>query len=85
MNPKRLFWAGWWTFGALDGDGGLKGKRFAKWERPDEDGNIGNLMPGKPKPDVEQMEKDGWVFSQRFDDLEFTEEAEPSVVVEFTE
>ena len=83
MNPKRLFWAGWWTFGGLD-DGELEEKRFAKWEHPDEDGSIGNLMPGEQRPDVEQMEKDGWVFSQRFDDLKVTEDAEHSVIIEFT-
>ncbi|KAA6415720.1 MAG: hypothetical protein FRX48_00438 [Lasallia pustulata] len=58
MDPKRLFWAGWWTFGALN-DGELGGKRFAKWERPDEDGSIGNLMPGEQRPDFKRMEKEG--------------------------
>lgn len=84
MDPKRLFWAGWWTFGALN-DGELGGKRFAKWERPDEDGSIGNLMPGEQRPDFKRMEKEGWVFSERFDDLEVTDDTEHSVIVEFIE
>lgn len=84
MNPKRLVWAGWWTFGALE-DAELGEKRFAKWERPDEDGSIGNLMPGERRPDVEEMEREGWVFSQRFDDLEVTDVTEHGVIVEFTE
>lgn len=88
MNPKRLFWAGWWTFGSLEESGGsdLEGKRFAKWERPDEDGYISNLMAGEERPDIEQMEKQGWVFSQRSDDLEVTAgEGLNDVIVEFIE
>jgi len=64
MNPRLLFWAGWWTSGDLDDAAGLGKKRFAKWERPDEDGTISNLMPGEQRPDVEQMEREGWVFSE---------------------
>lgn len=36
MDPKRLFWTGWWTFGDLEQE--LKEKKFAEWERPREDG-----------------------------------------------
>lgn len=82
MNPKRAFRSAWWTFGDMDGD--LKGNKFARWELPDEDGDIRNLMPGEERPDYEQMEKDGWVFSQRFDDLDISEDdAGHEVVVEF--
>ena len=62
----------------------LKEKRVAKWELPDEDGDISNLMPGEERPDIEEMEKDGWVFSQKFDDLKITEDdTGDDVVVEF--
>ena len=44
MNPRRLFWAGWWAFGGLDGDGGLRGKKFTRLEQ---DGSIDTLMPGE--------------------------------------
>ena len=85
MNPRLLFWAGWWTSGDLDDAAGLGKKRFAKWERPDEDGTISNLMPGEQRPDVEQMEREGWVFSEMSDDLEATDDSEEGVVVEFIE
>ena len=42
-------------------------------------------MPGEQLPDVEQMEKEGWVFSHGFDDLEVTEDTEHDVIVEFIE
>lgn len=42
---------GWWTWGSLEGE--LKRKKFARWERPDREGEIGNLMPGEKTPDVE--------------------------------
>ena len=85
MTPKRAFRCGWWTFGDMNG-GDLKEKKFAEWVLPDEDGDVINLMPGEKRPDIEQMEKDGWVFSQRLDDLEMTEaEEENEVVVEFVE
>ncbi|KAI4165352.1 MAG: hypothetical protein LQ342_001220 [Letrouitia transgressa] len=73
INPKRLRGiGGWWTFGDLSGD--LEGKKFAKWELPDDAGEIGNLMPGEQFPDIEQMEREGWVFSQMFDSLGVTED-----------
>lgn len=85
MNPKRAFMSEWWAFGGL-GDGELSGKIFAKWERPNQNGDISNLMPGEQKPNVEQMEKEGWVFSEVFDDLEMAEDiARQSVIIEFTD
>ncbi len=62
----------------------LKDKKFAKWEVPGEDGDISNLMPGEGRPDIESMEKEGWFFSQKFDNLEMTEdEVGHEEVVEF--
>lgn len=43
-------------------DTDLKEKKFAKWSLPDEDGDLSSLMPGEERPDIEQMEKDGWLF-----------------------
>lgn len=84
MNPKRLrSTEGWWTWGSLEGE--LKGKRFAKWERPDEQREIGNLMPGEEMPDVEGMEREGWVFSEPFDELTLEAGGDEEVVVEFVE
>ncbi len=60
----------------------LKDKKFAKWEVPGEDEDISNLMPGEERPDIELIEKEGWVFSQKFVNLEMTEdEAGHEVVV----
>ena len=85
INTKRMFICWWWTFGDVE-HGDLKEKKFAKWVLPDEDGDIINLMPGEERPDIEQMEKDGWVFSQGLDNLEMTETEEGNkVVVEFVE
>ncbi|KAI4208919.1 MAG: hypothetical protein LQ351_008092 [Letrouitia transgressa] len=73
INPKRLNGTGgWWTFGDLSGD--LAEKKFARWELPNETGEIGNLMPGEQFPDVGQMGNDGWVLSEMFDSLEITED-----------
>ncbi|KAL9610675.1 MAG: hypothetical protein Q9167_004623 [Letrouitia subvulpina] len=80
INSKRLRGiGGWWTFGDLSGD--LEGKKFARWELPDEAGEIGNLMPGEQFPDIEQMEHEGWVFSQMFDSLEVTEDLQQEEVI----
>ena len=85
INTKRMFICWWWTLGDVE-RGDLKEKKFAKWVLPDEDGDIINLMPGEERPDIEQMEKDGWVFSQRLDNLEMTEAEEGNeVVIEFVE
>ena len=40
--------------------GKLKGKKFAKWEHTNGEGEIGNLMPGEKTPDVEGMERGGF-------------------------
>jgi len=84
MNPKRLgSIEGWWTWGSLEGE--LNGKKFAKWERPDREGEIGNLMPGEKRPDVEGMEREGWVFSELFDELTLEAGEDEEVIVEFVE
>lgn len=84
MNPKRLGSSeGWWTWGGLEGE--LKGKKFAKWERPGQEGEIGNLMPGEKMPDVEGMEREGWVFSELFDELMLETSGDEEIVVEFIE
>lgn len=89
LNPKRLFVDGWWTFGALDddeGDIGLVRKKFARWLLPDADGDIANMTPGEVRPNVEQMKREGWVFSNQYDDLEVTEAGTgEGIVIEFTE
>lgn len=82
MNPKRLSSPqGWWTWGALEGD--LSGKKFAKWELPDVKGEIGNLMPGEKFPDVAGMKREGWVFSEAFDELKFEKREDGKLLVEF--
>ena len=82
MNKKRLgSIEGWWTWGALDG--GLRGKKFAKWELPNECGEIKNLMPGEKLPDVQNMEREGWVFSEEFDELRIGQGDQEEVIVEF--
>lgn len=82
MNPKRLgSTEGWWTWGALEGE--LSGKKFAKWELPDRNGEIGNLMPGEESPDVAEMKREGWVFSEAFDELKTEKSEDGELVVEF--
>ena len=86
MNPRYLTGPElWWAWGSLEG--GLKDKKFVRWERPDEKkGEIGNLMPGEKMPDVERMEREGWVFSECFDDLTVSGAGEgEEVIVEFVE
>lgn len=84
MNPKRLrSIEGWWTWGSLDGN--LKGKKFARWERPDSRGGIRNLMRGEKMPDIEEMERDGWVFSEPSDELKIQAGGDEGVIVEFVE
>ena len=85
INTKRMFICWWWAFGDMN-NGNLGERKFSKWVHPDEDGNIIGLMPGEERPDFEQMEKDGWVFSQEHENLEMTEdEAECEAIVEFVE
>ena len=84
MNPKRLgSTEGWWTWGGLEGE--LRGKKFARWERPNREGEIGNLMPGENTPNQEGMEKEGWVFSEPFHELKVEAGNGEEVVVEFVE
>ena len=84
MNAKRLgSTEGWWAWGSLEGE--LKGKKFARWERPDREGEIGNLMPGEKTPDVEGMEWEGWVFSEPFRELILEAGDDEGVIVEFVE
>ena len=85
MNPKMLksINEGWWTWGALDGE--LAGKKFARWERPDKNGDIGNLLPSEKMPDIEGMKREGWVFSELFGELKVAEGESGEVVVEFVE
>ncbi|KAI9718442.1 MAG: hypothetical protein M1812_004163 [Candelaria pacifica] len=84
LNPKRLgSTEGWWTWGSLNRE--LSGKKVARWERPDSEGEIGNLMPGEKTPDVEKMEKEGWVFSEPFHELTLTAGEDEAVTVEFVE
>ena len=83
INPKKLRGiGGWWTWGGLEED--LKGKKFAKWELPDEQGEIGNLMPGEKFPDIERMQEQGWVFSELFHKLTIEAEGD-EVTLEFVE
>ncbi len=67
MTSSRLEWVSWWVFGDLEG--GLKGKMFAKWELPDEEGQMTDVMPGEEEPDIDRMQGEGWVFSERRDNL----------------
>ena len=67
ISSLCLNWVSWWAFGDLEGD--LKGKRFAKWQLPDEEGRMTNVMPGKEAPDIDRMQMEGWVFSERHDHL----------------
>ena len=84
MNPKRLgSTEGWWTWGSLEGE--LKGKKFARWERRDRNGEIGNLMPGEKMPDVEGMQREGWVFSEPFHELTLEAAGDEEFLVEFAE
>ena len=54
-----------------------------RWKRADEQGNISNLMPWERQPDVEQMEQEEWIFSERFDNVEVEHETEHPVTVDF--
>ncbi len=81
MYHKRAFWCTCWTFGGLEDDD-LKDKKFgARRGLTDEDRN---RVPGENRPDIEQMEKEGWVFSQMLDNLKMTEDdTGQEVIVEF--
>ena len=60
----------------------MEGNKFAKWERPDREGKFGNLMPGEKMPDVEVMERGGWVFSEPFDELTLAAGEAQGVLIE---
>lgn len=83
MNPKRLVFADWWSL--RDQIAELEGGKSARWERPDEDGQISNLMPGEKMPEIEQMEKEGWVFGDRIDNLKVTDATDRDVILKFVE
>lgn len=87
MNPKRLL-MDWWQFGSLDegGKGGLKEKKFLRWERPGGALEIRNYMPSKRSPDVEKLKGEVWVFSKRSYHFKATDESGgEGIVVEFIE
>lgn len=67
MGSLRLEWVTWWAFGDLEGD--LKGGKFARWQLPDEEGRMDDVMPGEEEPDIDRMQAGGWVFSERLDNL----------------
>ena len=84
MNRKWLRGVGgWWTWGALDGR--LRGKKFAKWHLPDEHGEIAYLTKGEKMPDIQEMEREGWVFSENFRELRIEQGDQEEVIVEFVE
>ena len=81
MYHERPFWCTWWTFGGLEDDD-LKDKKFGA--RRGLTGEDRNRAPGENRPDIEQMEKEGWVFSQKLDNLKMTEDdTGQEVIVEF--
>lgn len=67
MGSLPLEWVTWWAFGDLEGD--LKEKKFARWQVPDEEGRMDDVMPGEEEPDIDRMRAEGWVFSERLDNL----------------
>jgi len=82
MTPRRVtdfIW--WWTIGGLEDE--LKEKKFAKWQLPNNEGKFGDLMPGEDTPDVENMEADGWIFSERLQSLKVSSGTEEGIVFEF--
>lgn len=81
MSSLHLEWVSWWGFGDLEGD--LKEKRFAKWQLPDEEGQM-DMMPGEEEPDIDRMQMEGWVFSERHDHLTVSGNSDDAVF-EFVE
>lgn len=67
MTSLRLGWVTWWAFGDIEGD--LKDKKFAKWQLPDEKEGMTDVMPGEYEPDIDRMQAEGWIFSERHDKL----------------
>lgn len=83
LSPRRLNFITWWAFGELDGD--LKAKKFARWQLPDGNGNLDDLLPGEDEPDVARMENEGWVFSQRRENLTIIANPTEGAVFEIVE
>lgn len=46
---------------------------------------IGNLMPGEKAPDVEEMVREGWGYSELFHELTLEAGKDMEVIVEFIE
>lgn len=83
LSPQRLNFITWWAFGELEGD--LRAKKFARWQLPDKDGNLDDLFPGEEEPDIARMEHEGWVFSQRRENLTVIGKPTDGTVFEFVE
>ena len=77
MSSLHLEWVSWWGFGDLEGD--WKGKRFAKWQLPDEEGRMTDVMPGEEELDIDRMQVEGWVFSERHDHLRVSGNSDDTV------
>lgn len=74
----------WCTFGDLDGD--LRDKKFVwNWEPPNTEDWFDDFLVDGRKPDVETLNRDGWVFSQAPEDLKVTADTDEGVVLEFIE
>ncbi len=83
LKMRKLYWARWWAFGNLDGD--LRDKKFIwNWEPPETDEEALKHVPVDGQtPDVEMLERDGWVFSQARQHLKFSAESDDGVVLKF--
>jgi len=83
LRMSNVNMIGWWAFGDLQGD--LKEKKFVgDWETPNADGKFDTLVEGE-KSNVEMMKQDGWVFSEKRQDLNMTTDTDEGVVIEFVE
>lgn len=78
--------ARWWHFGSLDGE--LKEKKcVGSFEEPNEDGKYEYFddIDGQ-KPDRHTLERHGWIFTEKPENLRMTtKDGEDSVVLEFVE
>lgn len=82
MTPLRLGWVTWWAFGDVEGD--LKGKKFARWQLPDEKEGWTDLNVSEKEPDIDRLQAEGWVFSERLDKLKISGNSDDAVF-EFVE
>ncbi len=82
MGSLRLGWVTWWAFGDLEG--ALEGKKFAKWQLPDEEEGMTDLNLSEEEPDIDRMQAEGWVFSERHDKLTISGNSDDAVF-EFVE